>query len=88
MIGHLIQGKQTKPEEITELHESLRNEIVAAQLRQGEYYDLDRKPDPNIKSGDMVWLLSRNIKITSASKKMHYKKIGTFKILAKIGTSA
>jgi len=34
MIGHLIQGKQTKPEEITRLHESLRNEMVAAQLRQ------------------------------------------------------
>jgi len=25
MIGHLIQGKQTKPEEMTQLHESLRN---------------------------------------------------------------
>jgi len=34
MIGHLIQGKQTKPEELTLLHESLRNEMVAAQLRQ------------------------------------------------------
>jgi len=33
-IGHLIQGKQVKPEEITQLHESLRNEMVAAQLRQ------------------------------------------------------
>jgi len=32
MIGHLIQAKQTKPEEIRQLHESLRNEIVAAQL--------------------------------------------------------
>jgi len=34
MIGHLIQGKQTKPAEMTHLHESLRNEMVAAQLRQ------------------------------------------------------
>jgi len=32
MIGHLIQGKQTKPEGMTQLHESLRNEMVAAQL--------------------------------------------------------
>jgi len=32
MIGHLIQGRQTKPEEMTVLHESLRNEMVAAQL--------------------------------------------------------
>jgi len=88
MIGHLIQGKQTKPEEMTQLHESLRNEMVAAQLRQKEYYDLHRKPDPNLQSGDMVWLLPRHIKTTRPSKKLDYKKMGPFKILAKIGTSA
>jgi len=32
MIGHLIQGKWMKPEEMTQLHQSSRNEIVAAQL--------------------------------------------------------
>jgi len=64
MIGLLIQGKQTKPEEMTLLHESLRNEMVAAQLRPKEYYDLHRKPNPNLQSGDMVWLLPLNIKTT------------------------
>jgi len=88
MIGHLIQEKQTKPEAMSQLHESLRNEMVAAQLRQKEYYDLHRKPDPNLQSEDMVWLLPRNIKTTRPSKKLDYKKIGPFKILAKIGTSA
>jgi len=39
MISHLIQGKQTKPEEMSHLHESLRNEMVATQFRQKEYYD-------------------------------------------------
>jgi len=87
MICHLIQGKQTKPEEMTQLHESLRNEMVASELRQKEYYDLHRKPDPNLKSGDMVWLLPRNFKTTRPSKRLDYKKIGPFKILAKIGTS-
>jgi len=33
MIGHPIQGKQTKPEEMTQLQESFRNEMGAAQLR-------------------------------------------------------
>jgi len=88
MIGHLIQGKQTKRGEMTQLHESLRNEMVAAQLRQKEYHDLHRKPDPNLQSGDMVWLLPRNIKTTRPSKKLDYKKIGPFEILAKIGTNA
>jgi len=53
MTGHLIQGKRTKPEEMTQLHESLKNERVAAQLPRREYYDLHRKPDPNLQSGDM-----------------------------------
>jgi len=87
IIGHLIQGKQTKREEMTQLHESLRNEMVAAQLPQKEYYDLDGKPDLNLPSGDMVWLLPRNIKTTRPLKKLDYKKIGPFEILAKIGTS-
>jgi len=73
---------------MTQLDESIRNEMVAAQLRQKEYYDLHRKPDPNLQSGDMLWLLPRNIKTTRPSKKSDYKKIGPFKILAKIGTSA
>jgi len=88
MIGHLIHGKRTRPEEMTQLHASLRNEMVAAQLRQNEYYDLHRKPDPNLQSGDMVWSLPRNIKTTRPSEKLDYQKIGPFKILAKIGTSA
>jgi len=88
MIGHLIHAKRTKPEEMTQLHESFRNEMVAPQLRQKEYHDLHRKPDPNLQSGDMVWLLPRNIKTTRPSKQLDYKKIGPFIILAKIGTSA
>jgi len=64
MIGHPIQRRQAKSEEMTLLDESFRNEMVAVQLRQKEYYDLHRKPDPNLKSADMVWLLPRNIKTT------------------------
>jgi len=73
---------------MTDLHQSLRNEMVAAQLRQKEYYDPHRKGDPNLQSGDRVWLLPPNIKTTRPSKKLDYRKIGLFKILATIGTSA
>jgi len=88
MIGDLIQGKQVEPKEMTQLQESLRNEMVAAQLQQKGYYDLHKKPDPDLQSADMVWLLPRNIKTTRPSKISHYNKIRPFKILAKIGTSA
>jgi len=57
-------------------------------IRQKEYYDQRRKPDPNLKSGDMVWVLTRNVRTTRPCKKLDYKKIGPFKILAKIGSSA
>jgi len=50
MIGHLIQAKQLKLEQMTQLPESLRNEMVAAQLRQKKYYNLYRKSDPNLQS--------------------------------------
>ena len=35
-----------------------------------------------------MWLLPRNIRTTRPCKKLDYKKMGPFKILAKIGTSA
>jgi len=85
MIGLLTQGKQTKREAMPQLHESLRNEMVAGQLRQKEYYDSDRKRDPNLKSGDMVWLLPHKFKTTRQWKKLDCKKIGPFKIWQRLG---
>ena len=70
------------------LHQTLREEMTTAQLRQKENYDKHRKPDPNLKSGDMVWFLPRNIKTTRPSKKLDYKKMGPFKIIKKVGTSS
>jgi len=87
-IGHQMQGKITPPEDMSQLHDTLQAEMTEAQLRYKEYYDAGRKPDPNLQSGDMVWLLQRNIRTTRPSKKLDYKKIRPFKILAKIGESA
>jgi len=87
-IGHLIQGKITAPEDMSQLHDILQAEMTEAQLRHQEYYNAGRKPDLNLPSGDMVWLLPRNIRTTRPYKKLDYKKIGPFKILARIGESA
>jgi len=87
-IGHLIQGKTMSPENMSQLHDTLQAEMTEAQIQHKEYYDAQRKPDPNIQQGDMVWLLPRNIRTTRPCKKLNYKKIGPFKILAWIGTSA
>ena len=62
--------------------------MTEAQMRHKEYYDAQRKPDPNLQQGDMVWLLPRNIRTTRPCRKHDYKEIGAFKIFARIGTSA
>jgi len=87
-IGHLMQGKITPPENMSQLHDTLQAEMTEAQPRHKEYYDAGRKPDPNLQSGDMVWLLPRNIRTTRTCKKLDYKKIGPYKIIARIGESA
>ena len=87
-IGHLMQGNVTPLEEMSQLHDVLRAEMSEAQIRQKEYYDRHRKPESNLKSGDMVWFLTRNIRTTRPCKRLDYKKIGPFRILAKIGSSA
>ena len=38
-IGHLIQGKMTSPEDMSELHDTLQAEMTEAQIRHKEYYD-------------------------------------------------
>ena len=62
--------------------------MTEAQMRHKEYYDAQRKPDPNLQQGDMVCLLPRNIRTTRPCKKLDYRKVGPFKILARIGTRA
>jgi len=61
--------------------------MAEVQIREKKYYDQHRKPDPNLKSGDMVWFFPRNVQTTRPCKRLDYKKIGPFKILIKIGMS-
>jgi len=87
-IGQLMQEQITPPENISQLHDILQAEMTEAQLRHKEYYDAGRKPNPNLQSGDMVWLLPRNLRTTRPCRKPNYKTIGPFKMLAKIEESA
>ena len=84
-IGHLIPQENKN---LSQLHDTLREEITLAQLREKENYDRHRKPDPNLKSGDKVWLNTRNIQTTRPSKKLDKKIAGPFTILTKVGKSS
>jgi len=87
-IGYKMQGQITPAEIMSPLHHIQQAEMTGAQLGHKKYYDQGRKPDANLQSGDMVWLLPRNISTTWPCKKLDYTKIGPFRILAKIGESA
>ena len=58
-IGHLTPQENTN---LSQLHDTLREENTLGQLRQKENYDRQRKSDPNLKSGDKVWLNTRTIR--------------------------
>ena len=87
-MNHMITKKETLVEDMQTLHQTLWEEMTIAQLRQKENYDKHRKPDPNLKSGDVLWFLPRNGKTTRPSNKLDYKKMGLFKIIKKVGTSS
>ena len=88
LMNHMSMGKETSAENMENLHQILQEEMKNTEIRQKENYDQHRKPNPNLKSGDMVWLIPRNIKTTRPSRKLDYKKMGPFKIMKKVETSS
>ena len=61
LITHMMTQKITSATGMKKLQDILQAEMGMAQLRHKKNYDHHRKPDQNLKSGDMVWLLPRNI---------------------------
>jgi len=49
-----------------------------------KYYNFKKFEGLDLKKGDKVWLLYKNLKLRRLSKKLDYVKIGLFKIIAKI----
>ena len=70
LITHMMTEKITLATSMKELHDTLRAEMATAQLQHKANYNRHRKPDPNHKSGDMVWFLPRNVHNTGPSKKL------------------
>jgi hypothetical protein len=49
------------------------------------YYDKKHRSAPNLKRGEKVYLLRRNIKMKRLSQKLDHQKIGPFTIEEKLG---
>ena len=75
-------------ENMKELQEFIREELLWAQGYQQEYANRIRSPAPDYKVGDRVWLNARNIRTKRESKKLDWKNLGPYTILNAIGSHA
>ncbi|QRV99192.1 Transposon Tf2-11 polyprotein [Ceratobasidium sp. AG-Ba] len=69
-------------------YDKLKAMLTVSQKRMKEYYDRKHCAPENIKVGDHVWLDNRNIQSQRPARKLSAKRIGPFKVLAKIGKHA
>jgi hypothetical protein len=70
------------------LHEEIKSEVSLAQQQQALYYNQHRRPTPDYKINDSVFISARNISTLRPSKKLDHKQLGPFKIIGKIGSHA
>lgn len=69
-------------------HELAQTSIAQALRRHAYWANKKRIPDPEFQPGDLVWLYRRYIATARPSSKLEAKKLGPFKVLAKVGRSA
>ena len=69
-----------KATEMQEMHANLRLDLTFCRQQMTKYANRKRIKGPNLKEGDKVYLLRRNIKSDKPSKKLDAVKLGPFKI--------
>jgi hypothetical protein len=91
IIGETI-GKQAEAESsrllasgLKQLHLQLARDIEFFNLRMKHYYDQGHQEGPDLKKGEKVYLLRRNIKTKRPSSKLDHLKLGPFRIEEKTG---
>ena len=65
-----------------------REEIAKSQQAQVKAANRHRKPSPEYKVSDLVWLSTKNIHTERPSKKLNHKKIGPYPITEVIGSGS
>ena len=66
------------------MHEELSKSIEYQQRRNEPNANKKRKKEPQLKEGDKVYLLTKNLKTSRKCKKLDHKKVGPFRIERKI----
>src|SRR5690606_30092494 len=75
-------------DQMAKLEEFLRTEMKYSQAAASEYANQKRSAPPVFKVGDEVWLLRRHFRTSRPSNKLDFKRVGRFKILAKVSSHA
>jgi transposase InsO family protein len=84
-IEVLAQKSSTDVSLLTNLHKELTRDIEFIATRSSMYYDSKRLGGPNLKEGDPVYLLRKNIKTKRPSSKLDYTKLGPYPIQKVLG---
>ena len=79
------QGAKIKVEELKTLHRELASDIKFIARRAAMYYDQKRSMGPELKKGDKVYLLRKNVQTKRPSHKLDHKKLGPFTIGEVVG---
>jgi hypothetical protein len=72
-------------DELKKVHESLQATLEKAQRQSISYANKKRKTAPQLKKGDKVYLLTKNLRTTRPSKGLDHVKVGPFLILNQKG---
>ena len=56
----------------------IHSNIVRMQQKSAVYQDKKRKTMPQLKKGDKIYLLTKNLKTKKVSKKLNHVKVGSF----------
>ena len=64
--------------DLKRMHEEMSRNITFQQLKTEPYANKKRKKEPQLKEGDKVYLLTKNLSTTRPSRKLDHVKVGPF----------
>ncbi|SOV03667.1 uncharacterized protein UDID_19112 [Ustilago sp. UG-2017a] len=76
----LFPTTRSYTDQLKQLHEYVRGELVKANSQSAEQFDKCRLPAPQFRPGDRVWLSADNIRSLCPTKKLDYRRLGPFSV--------